>query len=102
MNNIKNITALIFILLLVSGIVFVSIKASSQGARLVEIEKEIQMLEEQNKKLKNKMITETSLQYLSKVAGAIEFSDPSKIIYLGPVASSLNSSLAYADKNQNR
>lgn len=78
-----------------------SIKSSSQGARLVEIEHEIQILEEQNKDLQNKMISQTSLVYLNKVAEAINFSDPSEIIYLGPLANSLNSGLAYADKTQN-
>jgi len=101
MNKIKLLPVLILIFILISAIVFVSIKSSSQGARLVKVEQQIKILEEKNKILKNEMVTESSLLYLNKVASAFDFNIPSEIVYLGPIADSLNSGLAYANKTQN-
>ena len=72
----------VFIFILVGCAVFVSITNSSKGSELVAIEKEIAMVERDNRELTTKIVKETSLTKLMDRVPEMKMEKPEELVYL--------------------
>lgn len=77
------------LLFLFGATIFLAIESSSQGAQLIALERDAQLLEAENRQIEAQIVSQSSL---AKVAGMIEelkMVKPEKIVYLNreqPVA----------------
>lgn len=77
----KKIIIPILTILLISTIL-VAVKATNEGSKLLTLEKRAAELEEENKELKNQIISKTSLTEIGKNADKLGLGKPEKFIYL--------------------
>jgi hypothetical protein len=77
----KNITIL-FLGGLIVLTVFFAIKASSQGANLVDLEEESSRLVQENQELKDKIVKSTSLSQIAKQAENMGMVKPENYVYM--------------------
>lgn len=69
--------------------VFLAIASASSGAKLQEIENENAILEEENRAITQRIVSESSLSQVAKKAEELGFTKPEEIVYLStqkPVA----------------
>ena len=78
------IPVLFFVMFALLGIatVLVGVETSLNGVRYLAIEKNINLLEAQNRELSEKLISETSLKKTAEEAVNLKFTKPTNIIYL--------------------
>lgn len=79
--NFLTILLLPLIVLLVAN-VFVAVDSSVRGARLMAIEKQINEIEEQNKRLTDVLISHTSLSEVIQSSQDLGFNQPEETLYL--------------------
>lgn len=65
--------------------ILLAVASSSNGAKLVEVEQEISRLEEENRNLKQAIVSKSSLSEVAKKAEELGFVKPEEILYLAGV-----------------
>ncbi len=82
------------IIFMVMAIVMVSIQIVSLGSKLMQIEKQISLVEAENRQIMSQMIEQTALNHINAKAEKLGMVKPSEIYYLGEIASTLSRSVA--------
>lgn len=62
--------------------VFLSIGASSQGAQIIDAERQIKALEDENRQLTQTLVVKTSLTQVSQKVEELSLVKPTRVVYL--------------------
>ncbi|KKQ75625.1 MAG: hypothetical protein US96_C0008G0011 [Candidatus Woesebacteria bacterium GW2011_GWB1_38_5b] len=68
--------------LLFSLNVFLSIGSSSQGAQIIDVERKIKILEDENRQLTQTLVIKTSLTKVSERVEELNLVRPTQVVYL--------------------
>jgi cell division protein FtsL len=72
----------LILFILVMGSVIVSVKGASKGAELVKLEREILLVEQENRDLRANMLSHTSLSRIEEEAPNRGLIKPEHIVYI--------------------